>query len=226
MRSVSNNACYQQQSWNLAVLWRKVLIVNKILAAISLVIVIVPSGATQDVRSTNDFVIDLNKQYVYLLFDHMGKGPRFADDEPATRIWFKLVNNCRVLIRVRTFGTPKGSLDGEIGVLHNVVRDDETVGITSDLEPDRSTKGELKMPIGYVADVSSAATIAPNDSLLFSIPTTHLNDSWHIEIPYEFDVPRGKCCRPENVGGEPKMVLSYSIWDLPTDVKRELRAER
>ena len=210
----------------LAVLWRKVLIVNKILAAISFALVLVLSSVAQDARSTNDFVIDENRQYVYLVFDHMGKGPRFADDEPATRIWFKLVNNCRVPIRVRTFGTPKGSLDGEIGVLHYVVRDDERMEITSDLDPTRSRKAEPKMPVGYVAEVSSAAAIAPNHSLLFSIPTTNLNDSWHIEIPYEFKVPTGKCCRPENVGGEPKMVLRYSIWDLPTAVKRELQAAR
>ena len=209
----------------MAVLWRKVLIVNKILAAISLVIFVVSSTAAQDARSTNDFVIDENRQYVYLVFDHMGKGPRFADDELATRIWFRLVNNCRVPIRVRTFGTPKGSLDGEVGVLHDVVSD-EMIETTFDLDPPRSRKGERKMPVGYVAELSSAATIAPNDSLLFSVPTSHLNDSWHIEIPYEFKVPTGKCCRPENVGGEPKMVLRYSIWDLPTGVKRELRPER
>lgn len=199
---------------------------SKILAAISLVIVVFSSSAAQNALSTNDFVIDENRQYVYLVFDHMGKGPRFADDEPATRIWFKLVNNCRVPIRVRTFGTPKGSVDGEVGVLHDVVKDDEMIEITSDLDPPRSRKVERKMPVGYVAELSSAATIAPNGSLLFSVPTTHLNDSWHIEIPFEFKIPTGKCCRPENVGGEPKMVLRYSIWDLPTDIKRELRAEQ
>jgi hypothetical protein len=203
-----------------------VLLVDRILAATCLVIILVAFSAAQEATSKGDFVIDENRQYVYLLFDHMGKGPRFADGEPATRIWFKLVNNCRIPIRVRTFGTPKGSLDGEVGVLHDVVRDEKGITVTSDLEPTRNTKGEPKMPTGYVAEVSSAATIAPNDSLLFSVPTTHLNYSWHIEIPYEFRVPTGKCCRSENVGGEPKMVLRYSIWDLPADVKRELRAER
>lgn len=127
---------------------------------------------------------------------------------------------------MRTFGTPKGSLDGEVGVLHYVVRDEEGIKITSGLDTPRSRKGEGKMPVGYISELSSAATIAPNGSLLFSIPTTHLNDSWHIEIPYEFEVPTVKCCRPENVGGEPKMVLRYSIWDLPTAAKRELLAKR
>jgi len=202
------------------------LFVNRIVSATSVLIALVAVSVAQDVRSTDGFVIDQNRQYVYLLFDHMGKGPRFAEDEPATRIWFRLVNNCRVPIRVRTFGTPSGSLNGEVGVVHDVVRDEMGMTITSDLKPNQSTKADPKMPIGYVAEVSSAATIAPNDSLLFSIPTTHLNPVWHVEIPYEFTVPAGKCCRPENVGGEPKMVLRYSIWDLPTDVKRELRAER
>jgi hypothetical protein len=203
-----------------------VLIVNRILAVTSLVIILVAFSAAQDARPKDDFVIDENREYVYLLFEHMGKGPRFADDEPATRIWFKLVNNCRIPISVRTFGTPKGSLDGEVGVLHDVVRDDMGITITSDLQPTRSTRSEPRMPIGYVADLSSVAVIAPNGSLLFSVPTTHLNGTWHMEIPYKFSVQRGKCCRPENVGGEPKMVLLYSIADLPADVKRELHAER
>src|SRR6185437_28850 len=151
--------------------------VNRILAVISLVTVVAYSDAAQDFRPTNSFVIDENKHYVYLVFDHMGKGPRFADDEPTTRIWFKLFNNCRIPIRVRTFGTPKGSLEGEVEVLHDVVRDEIGTTITSDVDPRRSAKGESKMPMGYVAEVSSVATIAPNDSLLFSIPTTHLNDS-------------------------------------------------
>ena len=202
------------------------LVVNRIPVAIAFVVVLVASSAAQAAHSTNDFVIDKNRQYVYLVFHHIGKGPRFADSEPATRIWFKLVNNCRVSIRVRTFEPPKGSLEGEVGVLHDVARDVQMVRITSDLEPTRSTNREPKMPIGYVAEVSSTATIAPNASLLFSVPTTHLNDRWHIEIPYEFEVPTGKCCRPENVGGEPKMVLIYSIADLPRDVQGELRALR
>jgi hypothetical protein len=201
-------------------------IVNRVLVAILLAIVTVAWSAGQDARSLNDFVIDENRYYVYLVFDHMGKGPRFADGEPATRIWFRLVNNCRVPIRVRTFGTPKGSIDGEVGVLHDVVRNNEMAKTTSDVDAPRSRKGEPKMPIGYVAEVSSAATIAPNDSILFSVPTTHLSETWHIEIPYKFNIPTGKCCRPKNVGGEPKMVLLYSIWDLPTDVKRQLPAER
>ena len=200
-------------------------IVNRIFAATIPVIAFVAFSAAQNAPSKDDFVINQNRAYVYLLFDHMGKGPRFTDDEPATRIWFKLVNNCRVPILVRTFGTPFGSLNGEVGVFHDVVRD-KTGIVTPDLQRTRSTESEQRMPSGYGVDLSSVADIAPNGSLLFSVPISHLNGAWHIEIPYEFKLPSGKCCRSENVGGEPKMVLLYSIADLPGDVRRELRPQR
>jgi hypothetical protein len=215
---------------------RKVLTVKKILAVISVVIASVVCSTAQNAHSQNDFVIDENRPYVYLVFDHMGKGPRFTEDEPATRIWFKLVNNCRVPIRVRTFGAPKSDSDAvrsfgtpnlgsEVGVLHDVVRDTEMLVITSDLDPRPTEKKLSKMPIGYVAELSSVATIAPSASLLFSVPTNHLGENWHMEIPFNFEVPR-KCCRPENIGGEPKMVLLYSISDLPDNIKHQVRAQR
>lgn len=182
-----------------------------------------------------DFVIETNRPYVYLVFDHMGEGPSFADGEPRARIWFRLVNNCRVPIRLRTFGAPKsagepvGSFaskkDVEVGILLNVVKDEEGFRVISDKEPPQSEKDFSKMPIGYVADFSSASTVGPSQSLLFSVPTNFLGENWHIEIPYQFEVPN-KCCRPENIGGEPRMVLSYSFWSLPPSTRSKLKTER
>jgi len=82
------------------------------------------------------------------------------------------------------------------------------------------------MPMGYDAEVSSVERIPPGNSLLFSIPVTHLSKAWHVEIPYKFDVPPGKGPRQPIVGGEPKMVLLYSAWDLPEDVERQLLRAR
>jgi hypothetical protein len=44
-----------------------------------------------------------------------------------------------------------------------------------------------------------------------------------MEIPYEFDLPRGKGPRQQIVGGQPSMILSYSAWDLPEDVQQQLK---
>lgn len=68
-----------------------------------------------------NFLIDPSKPYVYLKVDHIG--PRTADDEhePATGIYLRLINNCRVPITVDTFGAPAGAVDYESGVEDRVV---------------------------------------------------------------------------------------------------------
>jgi len=182
------------------------------------------SAQRQQTVSGRDFVLDKNKAYVYLLFDHAGNGARYADNEPATRIWFRLVNNCRVPMRVRTFGTPDGSLAGEVVLMHKVVRNVVSGGV--EREPSLPIAPRtLRMPDGYEFAVGLSHVVLPNHPLLFSIPTSHLSKYWHIEIPYEFDLPQGKCCRPENVGGEPEMVLTYRDSYLPVQVRREFLGE-
>jgi hypothetical protein len=172
------------------------------------------------------FVIDENRPYVYLRFDHMGKGVKFSGDEPAQRVWLRFVNNCRVGIVLRTFGAPEGSPTDEVGVMHRVVRDEQFRIRDIESDPpalngkDAEPRQEAKMPNGYDFDVSSAETVKPGKSLLFSVPVTHLSKSWHMEIPYELDLPRGKGLREQIVGGQPSMILRYSAWDLPEDVQQ------
>jgi hypothetical protein len=179
---------------------------------------------------SSQFVIDENRPYVYLRFDHMGTGVRFSDDEPPNRVWFRFVNNCDVGIVLRTFGAPDGSLKDEVGVIHYVEKDEAILEVTSGIgnrPPAPNEKGSksretAKMPMGYDAELSSVHHVSPGNSLLFSIPVTHLSESWHIEIPYKFDVPIGKGPRQPIVGGEPKMVLLYSVWNLPEAVQQQL----
>lgn len=174
------------------------------------------------------FVIDVNRPYVYLRYDHMGKGVKFSEDEPTQRVWLRFVNNCSVAIVLRTFGAPDGSLKDEVGVFHDVVEDKQFRIHTVKVEPPQlnalssEPPPTVEMPMGYDSDVRSAETVPPGESVLFSVPTTHLSKSWHIEIPYEFDVPPGKGPRQPIIGGQPKMVLIYSAWDLPEDVRRQL----
>src|SRR5260370_6825815 len=68
-----------------------------------------------------DFIIDPNRPFVYLRFDHIGKGIPRDEDEPATRIWLRLTNNCGVPIVVSTFGVPPGSPKAEGGGMKEVV---------------------------------------------------------------------------------------------------------
>ncbi len=129
------------------------------------------------------FVIDENRTYIYLLFDHAGTGIRISDDEPLQRVWFRFVNNCNIGITVRTFGVPEGSLKDEVGVIHNVVKDAPQFRASSDIGNDApllsTQKSELRqetaMPAGYDFELSSTVTLRPGKSLLFSVPLTHLS---------------------------------------------------
>ena len=75
------------------------------------------------------------------------------------------------------------------------------------------------MPQGYVGEVGSTESIPSGEGILFSIPVNHLSERWHIEIPYDFDLPQRKCCRDPNVGGQPHMVVNYELWDLPPEAR-------
>jgi len=148
---------------------------------------------------------------------------------PRAKGYLRFVNNCGVAIVLRTFGAPEGSPKDEVGVMHDVVKDVQFRIQEVTIEPpmlnaqSSEPPDETKMPAGYDPDVSSAETIPPGQSLLFSVPVTHLSKSWHIEIPYRFDLPPGKGPRQPTVGGEPKMILLYSGWDLPEEVQQQLK---
>jgi len=191
---------------------------------------------SQKSAPTTRFVVDENRSYVYLRFDHMGTGVKLSDDEPSKRVWFRFVNNCNVGIVLRTFTLPAGSRKDEIGVMLDVVRDAPQFRIrgvqgVSNSPPPFNTQSpeptrETKMPAGYDFEVGSVESIPSGKSVLFSVPVTHLSKSWHIEIPYEFNVPPGKGPRQPIVGGRPRMVLLYSAWDLPEDVQQQIQTAR
>jgi len=57
----------------------------------------------------------------YLKFDHIGPGIPRGADEPAQRIWLRLVNNCRLPIVVGTISVPDGSPKGEEQLMNESV---------------------------------------------------------------------------------------------------------
>ena len=79
------------------------------------------------------------------------------------------------------------------------------------------------MPRGGMSEVFSSVTLGPNEDVLFSVPANSLSEKWHMEILFEFDLPRGKGLRDPNNGGTPQMVIYYAIWDLPEKVQQQLR---
>jgi hypothetical protein len=86
------------------------------------------SVVAQDKPQPDSFVLDPSRPFIYLKFDHFGPGAPWGDNEVPFRIWFRLVNNCRVPIKIRTFGGPGGAL----GVMDRVVEDEKILTITAD----------------------------------------------------------------------------------------------
>jgi hypothetical protein len=182
--------------------------------------------------SERDFVIDTNRPYAYVKFDHIGKGVKRSDEEPDLRIWLRLTNNCRLPITVRTFEVPDGGLEDEQGVMDMIVaieppRGPVFIGTRADgtvMGPEpfvKATPDEL--PHDYWFEVGSAQAIEPGTDLLFSVPINHVGPRWSFEIPFEFEGVNGKYPRDPTVSGFPRIVFPYSMYDLPPDAKREVQ---
>ena len=205
-----------------------------------------PTAFSQTAGKAQPFVIDPDRYFVYLKFDHIGKGIKRSDEESEIRIWLKFVNNCNVPVNLRTFGTPEGSPAEEVGVMDFVVPELPPRGVivTTDapispttvvIGPDSSSPNQTESsdsrkydsvrdapPPDYWFELGSGVTVQPGKEVLFSIPLNQLGRTWHVEVPFNFKVPQGKCCRAPIVGGEPEMHITYSIYDLLGDVRARI----
>ena len=76
-------------------------------------------------EARSEFLINVNRPFVFVKFDHIGPSVPRSEDEPNLRIWLPLTNNCRVPILVRANGAPDESPKDEVGVQYEVVRNRE-----------------------------------------------------------------------------------------------------
>ena len=185
-------------------------------------------------RTFSDFVINPNRPFVYVKIDHVGQGEPRSEDEPPLRVWLRLVNNYRVPIIVHTFGVPEGSPTYEQGVMYKVVANPPVFGGMQMYMPGPSTPHQPQAvtepkeqsapaqtepdetPSGYMFHVGSFQSLAPGEQVLFSVPANHFDSRWHMEIPIDFELPKGKGPRDVSIGGLPKMVVDYSLLGLVT----------
>jgi hypothetical protein len=213
---------------------------SRLMYLLPLLCVATVCAQTQKTHAVVDFVINRNRPFVYLKIDHVGQGEPRSEDEPDTRVWLRLTNNCRVPIIVRTFGVPEGSPKYEQGVMYEVVANPPVFGgmqvympgpstphqphgVTEPKEQSAPTQTESdETPSGYMFHVGSFQSLAPGEQVLFSVPANHFDTRWHIEIPIKFDLPKGKDSRDESIGGLPKMAVDYSLWDLSPQVRKKL----
>lgn len=131
---------------------------------------------------------------------------------------------------MRANGVPDESPKDEIGVQYEVVRNPEVrMAVLMDKPGSQKATGQQEpeaaieeLPRGNNFHVASLVSVEPGSDILFSIPINGLSDKWHVEIPFEFELPKGKGQRDPIDGGIPAMVLNYSLWDLPPKSQAEL----
>jgi len=203
-------------------------------AVLGLICILGISLFAQGSRMREEFLIDVNRPFVYVKFVQTGPGVPRNPQEPTLRIWLRLQNNCRIPVDVRANGVPDGSPGDEVGLNYEVVPErvggiQTSSGILDQLETDLNADRQKpkpqadQIPLGYMSELYSLVTIDPGTDALFSIPVNHLSKRWHIEIPFTFNLPKGKGPRDPKNGGTPVMVVSYSLWDLPPESRTEIK---
>jgi hypothetical protein len=178
-------------------------------------------------RTEPQFVLNPDRAYLYIQFDHFGPGVPRNENEPPNRVWLRLVNNCTITVKVRVNGFPEGhEPPDEIALMDQVLPDPPHLRTGSSTHPDSRSAAQGRTPsLGYGSDVGSTEYVRAGQSILFSLPTTQFANDWHIEIPYDFVVPDGKGPRPDEIGGQPVMYISYALPWLPQYVQEQIRKE-
>jgi hypothetical protein len=160
----------------------------------------------------------------YLVVDHVGTGTPQGGDH--LRVWLQFQNNCRVPIELHVNGAPLDAPEDKVTVMYAIVEPvDRGVRVIADTDP-TNEPAKSGLPRGTMSEVGSPFTVLPGKAVLFSIPIEEFSTHWEFHIPFWFQLPRGNKLRDENAwGGEPEMFLTYSFWDLPPKVQKELKAK-
>jgi hypothetical protein len=211
---------------------------RKALNTLASVVVLTIASASLLAQSSKtggtDFLIDVNRPFVYVNFDHIGLGIPRDTTEPKSRIWLRLRNNCRLGIVVRANGVPDDSPKDEVGLEYEVVANPATNVVSfSASSADKRESGQSgnsqtaktksdEIPRGYMGEVASSVTVGPGQEILFSMPINHLSKRWHVEIPFDFQLPPGKGPLSSNTVGLPVMAVHYAVWDLPRNAQAEV----
>jgi hypothetical protein len=179
----------------------------------SLLLLVFLIAADRQDKTAQGFVLNDAKPYVYITFDHAGKRKPLGPNESTQGLWLRLVNNCRVPVTIGTFGT--GSDEPGIGVFHEVVPIPKagSHGIPGPAD-ETSSERARNPPEGYYAEVGSSMTVAPGESVLFSVPLNHLTRAWYLRVRFTLAVS------PSKVGDQPYSYADFRWEQLPEDVRR------
>jgi hypothetical protein len=204
----------------------------RLLRVFSLAVSLCFASSSSQAQKTDDgssFVIDAKRPYAYIKFDHIGKGMQRGKDEPTSRIWLRLTNNCKLPITIQTYGLLEGSPKDEQGVMDIIAAIEPPKGMGYGMMRDGTVQPKPfvkarpdEMPHDYWFDVGSSQSVVPGTSLLFSVPINHVGPRWYFEIPFHFEVTNGNFPRDASIGGFPEMSFHYTMSDLPPEAQREV----
>jgi hypothetical protein len=159
-------------------------------------------GAPAD-QTAQTFRLDPHWPLVYLKFDHIGQGTRINDQEPFTRIWLHLVNNCRLPVVVNGGGQVEGGLKGEMYV-NNVVR----------LNPRNNVVVVLSSPVEPDSPALSTALTEPGQSLSHKNPAyvkPHSKPAGGDEAPMPVGYPSSDVVSTETVMPGASVLFSVPV---------------
>jgi len=192
--------------------------------SLSLIVFVSMVVANAQDQTPRSFVLNEARPYVYIAFDHAGKRKPIGKGEDKQGLWLKFINNCRVPVTLGTFET--GTDDPGIGVFYDVVPLPVSGpwGVPGPLE-EAPSKGApkpaedlsepaTKPPEGYYAEVGSVTTVAPGESVLFSVPSNHLSSEWYIRVRFMLAVSS------DRIGDQPYSYADFRWEQLPDTVKK------
>jgi hypothetical protein len=165
-------------------------------------------ASTESDNAGQHFVVDSSKPYVYLDFQRLSPRHPLRAGELPTGVWLRLRNNCRVPIIVSSLGS--SSEDGEYTLVDEVVSEpavpDAPVVVDLTKPTLESSNGTPASP--YDDEIRTAIKIPPGAALNFSIPLNQVGPTWHVEIPFRFDLKGWK-------GRQPKNAVVFYLSDIP-----------
>lgn len=182
----------------------------KAVALHTLLSVCIPFAMAQK-TSTQDFVINQSAPWAYIKFDHLGERKPANDWESTKGLWLRLVNNCRLPIKISVLSPGTG----DPGVVVNF----DVVPNPGRSAPDAEQR--KKMPFGYAADIGTLVTIPPKGDLLFSVPAESVSEHWYIQVPFDFALPTPKSITGQPTGNyDPYIVADFDWYNIPEKLRR------
>jgi|GEM_PF-2455618 len=188
----------------------------KQLWVVLLLLCLVTNVTAQD-KSTQNFVLDQTKPYVYLKFDHIGPRKPLRAGESGTGLWLRVVNNCRLPIVFTSYSMPP-SVAG-VGLMDEVVETEPMLQIYSTAEERREIQRREKLrklkhkPEGYSSETSGVVRVQPGEDILFSVPLNHVDYDWYMRVKFALDLDKS------SVAVGPFTYLPFYEWDIPKELR-------